>query len=391
MSVLGETHELFPDLESGPGFGIPMYESTDYSPVSVNGFQVWLSQKYSSIDHLNHDLAATFPSFNAIIPPSKDIHTEKLSSSFDHIDAAAAGTVPIYGWINDARGRTISVRVYLDGEFAGVAQTGLSRTDVSASLQSISNPNVGFHLNLNYRNIAYGIHTLEVFVISGDQAPLRMAKQALIVTDREQSPSLQLPFVTIDAQPLSSDPDLVGHLDGPVPQQSLFYNPLAELWLQFRNQVVRNYVTQYAQILAPSCIPSSKIFSHQIAPSLYGGWNRDLLAADASQQQSAAYNQGTTLYGGTAFGDAFLTMKQRLGWEKYSVSEMHPMVPLTSSQYLSMFEMHRTNGAVFVAPYYMSILGKTSSGGLFDFLISPENKVFASDRYYRAIQNAMTQ
>lgn len=392
VSVLGETHDMFPDFERGPGYGIPLHEGTDYSLVAVNGFRVWLSQKYGSIARLNSDLASSFSSFEAINPPSKDIHTELLSNYFDHIDIAAAGTLPIYGWIGDRRGRNLKVSVYLDGKLAGVARTGLSRTDVSAVYPSLANPNIGFHLDLNYRDIAYGFHTLEVFVTVGNQAPLRLAKQRLLIGDRTQGPAPEIPYLPVDAQPIGTDPDLIGRLDAPAPSQSVYYNPMAELWLLFRNEVVRAYVTRYAQLMVPSCIPSSKLFSHQLAPTLYGGWNRDLLASDASQLPNEAYQPGTTLYGGAAFGDAFLDMKQELGWTRYAVGEMHPIVALTPEQYFAMFEMHRTSGAVYVAPYYMSTLRSESlSGTLSDFLISPVNQRNASDRYYRAIQNLMSR
>lgn len=392
VSVLGETHDMFPNFETGPGYIIPMNEGTDYSPVSVNGFRVWLARKYGTIERLNSDLASSFASFEAINPPSRDIHSEVLANYFDHIDAAAAGGLPVYGWIGDARGRSLKVSVYLDGKPAGVARTGLSRTDVSAALTSLPNPNVGFHLDLNHRQLEYGFHTLEVFVTPGNQAPLRLAKQSLVVGDRVQGPAGQIQYLPVDAQPMSTDPDLIGRLDGPAPQQSIYYNPMAELWLLFRNEVVRNYVTQYAKLMVPSCIARSKLFSHQLAPTLYGGWNRDLLASDASQMPNEAYHPGTTLYGGTAFGDAFLAMKRQLGWTTYAVGEMHPIIALTPAQYFAMFELHRTNGAVYVAPYYMSTLRSESlSGTLSDFLISPVNLRNASDQYYRAMQDVMTK
>ncbi|MDP3225231.1 MAG: hypothetical protein Q8M96_19025, partial [Rubrivivax sp.] len=65
---------------------------------------------------------------------------------------------------------------------------------------------------------------------------------------------------------------------------------------------------------------------------------------------------------------------------------------LTPEQYFAMFEMHRTSGAVYVAPYYMSTMRSESlSGTLSDFLISPTNRRNSSDLYYRSIQQLMTK
>lgn len=393
VSVLGEVHDLFPNVTAGPGFTIPAYDTTDYSPSATQGFRTWLAQKYGSVFMLNNALAATFTSFDDINPPSKDIRTEQLSTYFDHIDPYAAGEVPIYGWLNDTQGRDLTVTVYLDGKQVGVAQTGLSRTDVTDALPTINEPNIGFRLNLDYRNIAYGIHTLEVLVSANGAAPLRLTKRNLVLVNRNQDTPPQIPYVDINAQGINTDASLSGNLDGPMPWASVFYNPMAQLWLEYRNQVVRNYIEQFAAIAGKSCIPKEKIFSHQITPWLTGSWNGDLLAADASKRISTQYNQGTTLYGGAVFGNAFLVMKNELGWNRYSVNEMHPIVKLAASQYLALFDMHRMAGAVFVAPYYLSIVpDRLPSGGDLDrFRIAKDNPRFGSDAYWQSMKDVMKQ
>jgi hypothetical protein len=142
-----------------------------------------------------------------------------------------------------------------------------------------------------------------------------------------------------------------------------------------------------------SCIAKDKIFSHQITAKLTGSWNGDLLAADASKLPSTQFNQGTTLYGGAAFGEAFLAMKKELGWDRYSVGEMRPVVKLDASQYLSMFDMHRTAGATFVAPYYVSIFpARLPAGSDLDrFRIAADNPRYGSDTYWQSIKDVMKQ
>jgi hypothetical protein len=390
VSVLGETHKMFPNLEAGPRYDRPMYEAGDYSPVSVAGFRVWLSQKYNGIAHLNADLGSSYRAFDEIEPPRRDIQREVLNGFFDHIDAAAAGRMAVYGWFNDSLRRAHRIDVYLDGRLHAAARMGLSRTDVTAAVPQIEDPNIGFHLDLDFRRIPPGFHRLDVVADLGVGQRFLVASRRFLIGDRLQGPAVDHPSIALDAQPLAADAALIGGLDAPVAHTAVYHNPMAELWLLFRNQVVRNYVTRYADLMVPSCIPASKIFSHQLAPTLYGGWNADLLAADTAQLPNPAHAQGTTLYGGTAFGSAFFEMKRGLGWDRYSVGEMHPLVPLAPAQYFDMFEAHRKGGAVFVAPYYMSTLtDQSTSGTLSDFLISAVNTAKASDRYYRSLQDLM--
>lgn len=394
VSVLGEVHQMYTNFFGGPGFVVPPFESTDYAPIAIRGFRTWLAQTYGSIATLNNELNADFTSFEAIYPPSKDINTEKLNSFFEHIDVYAAGNIPVYGWLHDTAGREIAISVYLDGQLRGRAQTGLSRTDVTDAVPAIRNPNVGFRMDLDFRKIEHGIHTLEVLVSPEGAAPLRLARQELVLVNRAQEQPSRIECIDANIPPMSSDSCLSGALDGPKPWAPAFYNPLACLWLTYRNLVVRNYIEGFAQIAIAGGIPKAKLFSHQVTPGLVGSWNGDLLAADASKLPSEFYNPGTTLYGGAAFGSAFLTMKKALGWDRYSVGEMHPMAALTSEEYLQMFEMHRTHGAVFVAPYFMYIGPerlRSPDNEHERFRIARDNRRLASDAYWQAIQDVMTE
>jgi hypothetical protein len=256
---------------------------------------------------------------------------------------------------------------------------------------AITDPNIGFRLNLDYRNLEPGVHTLEVLIRANEQLSIQLAKRSILIVDRRLSTPPRIAYVDTNAQPLSTDPSLSGCLDGPSDFQSACYNPLSQLWLEYRNQVVRNYIELFAEIARESGIPKEKIFSHQYSPRLYGTCNGDLVATDGSQQPSALYNQGATLYGGSAFGTAFIAMKQQFGWDRYGVNEMHPIVKLTSDEYLSLFDMHRKNGAVFVAPFYISMLpSRPKSGGDLDrFRIAPDSQRLGSNLYWQSIIDVM--
>jgi hypothetical protein len=392
VSLLGESHDLFPNFVRGPSFQVPMHDASDYSPVAVQGFRDWLKGKYLRIGALNKEIDAGFGSFDEITPPSKDIRTEALKNFFEHIDTYAAGRVPVYGWIHDDKGRPLKLSVYLDGQEKGVAATGLSRTDVLEAVPAFKDPNLGFRFDLDFRDVPFGIHTLEVRVSADGAAPVTLATRQLAIIDRKQSTPQAMPTRSGNALAMASDASLKGNLDGPEPNASAFYNPLARLWLEYRNKAVRDYVEYYASLAENSCLAKEKIYSHQITPALTGSWNGDLMAADASKLPGGSFVPGTTLYGGAAFGPAFVEMRKRLGWTHYAVNEMHPIVSLAPAQYLDMFAMHRNNGADFVAPYYLSLTPERLVSGdndLTRFKLSSTNTAYGSNAYLQSIKDAM--
>ncbi len=129
ITLLGEVHQLFPNFESGMGFGGP-YQVSDYSATSVAGFRQYLRDRYTDIAELNERLGSDYPSFEAVDPPSKDIRREPLQRYQEHMDAFAAGTIPVTGWthVPGAPGARESVAVYLDGKRIGTALVHLEST-----------------------------------------------------------------------------------------------------------------------------------------------------------------------------------------------------------------------------------------------------------------------
>lgn len=394
ISVLGEVHDMFPNFVQGPSQTLSMTQLTDYSPIARNGFHHWLQGKFTTIENLNAAIGGNFADFEHVEPPHRDANHEAVTSRFEHVDLYAAGKASIYGWLYDRIHRPVAVDVYVDGILQGEAETGLSRTDVTDASEEIGDPNVGFRFDLDYRNLAAGSHLIDVVVRPRASAALHMQRIRMTFRhDLNDTAGDVAPVVDVTKlyQSMAFDPSLMGYVDGPATDSVALYNPLARLWLEYRNIVVRNYFEYFANILTDGGIDPHIIFSHQMAPNLYGAWNSDLIALDAMQKNPARYNHGITLYGGTAFGRPVDSMAQRLGWGRYGVNEVHPIVPLEPEDYENMFEHHYRNGAAFMAPYYMSIIpDRLGSGSDLDkYLISKNNHRCGSNLYWESIVSIM--
>jgi hypothetical protein len=390
VSVLGEVHQMYSGFVDGPRYGVSVVDATDYSPTAVRGFKWWLRDRFKTVEALNKRLGSAFVSFDEVTPPSKDMHTEQVSSLLEHLDNYAAGSLPVYGWIHDKAARALNVSVRVDGAPVGEAEMGLSRTDVTDAVPAIENPNIGFKYVLDFTKLSPGPHTLDAVLKVDGTAERLIAKRAFVVGPAGKAAAAnQTPQIT----PMTADPALTGYLDGPAENTSVIFNPMALLWLEYRNFSVTRYVESFASIARDSCIPQRKIFSHQITPGLTGSWNGDLIAVDDAMRPNSLFNPGATLYGGAAFGSAFVRMKERLGWDRYGVSEMHPVTKLSSDGYRAMFEMHRKSGAVFVAPYYAVVTPNVdlSGEGLKSFLLDAKNPKAGSAAFYEAIADAVNK
>ncbi|MDD2714014.1 MAG: hypothetical protein PHU77_13940, partial [Simplicispira sp.] len=121
VTLLGELHQMFPDFESGMGFGGP-YRVSDYSPASVVGFQAFLRQEFQHIERLNRRLGTDYADFVQVQPPARDIRTEPLQRYTEHIDSFAHGSLPIAGWAfapRPAGAPPAWVHIYRNGVFIG--------------------------------------------------------------------------------------------------------------------------------------------------------------------------------------------------------------------------------------------------------------------------------
>lgn len=391
ISILGEVHQLYPDFFSGMSYKAG-FDITDYSPSARKGFKDWLRQKYPTIDAFNRAAGTRFQSFDVIEPPSRSALVDKSVDASEHIDGYAAGILPIYGWAYDPAGGRLTVRAYIDGRLSGSAPADLNRTDVPQADKSIGTPNVGWRINFDYRELTPGWHILDLAVLNEKGQEWTFGRRQFWIADPKVPTHVSPMLVDDGVDNLDQQSVIRANPDGPAPGLNLLYNPLARLWLEYRNRTVRDYYEVFAGLARKSCIPHDRIFSHQITPQLNPTWDSDLMAVDASQLPSSSYLPGSTLYGGAAFGDAFFRWKKALGWTRYSVPEMHPNFRLSRGEMESMFERHRMNGAVFVAPYFLSIVPKRINvppSDLYDYRISPDNPRYGSDTYYEAISDLM--
>lgn len=392
ITILGETHYVFPSLRAGPGDAVAAKDLTDYSPAMRQGFKDWLRGRFADVSALNEALGSRYTAFLEVEPPSRQFGVEPVASRLEHVDSYSSGRVPVYGWVHARSGGDVIVTVALNGGVVGEAKWGLSRTDVTEANASITDPNVGFRFDLDYRRLPPGRHTIDVLVRSDGGVSKLLASRTIRVISADLS-EVETPHGTSRSQDSAAeDPNLIGALDGPPAMASALHNPLAELWMAYREQVVLAYYEHFARLTASACFSSDKIYAHQILPALYGGWNDEVLAVGASQRRSALFRPGATLYGGTAFGRAFFQFKEAAGWGGYGVNEMHPLVPLSPDGYRVMFETHRLAGADFLAPYYMESLPVFDGGDALDrYLISPRNPRLASDRFHAALQRLMSE
>lgn len=97
VTLLGELHHLFPDFESGMGFGGP-YRVTDYSPASIAGFQRFLRARFGDVTALNQATGGRWARFEEVQPPSKNFRTDPGTQPWEHIDSFAHGQLAVAGW-----------------------------------------------------------------------------------------------------------------------------------------------------------------------------------------------------------------------------------------------------------------------------------------------------
>lgn len=392
ISLAGETHHMFENFQAGMGKFADI-KLTDYSDRSKAGFREWLKTKYRTIGDLNTFLSTHYTEWADIEPPSKDIHTDKLTDFSEHIDSYAHGVLPIFGWLwNDSNKPLNNIHVYVDGEFIGQADDHLNRMDVYQALDTLEEPSVGFRYDLDFSKLTPGIHEIQVVASMGNKM-YELTKQTFAYVDRNQSTPEKAAITSnnLDIEPASKLEGLRFYIDHPKSLQDVYYNPLADLWNQYRGHQVENFINYVWLQAINSGAEKSKLFSHQIPTYLNASWNTILFATDKSVSEQSSYLPGVTLYGGSADGVAAMKLFPTLNSGPYSMPEFHPQQYKSKVRTYNALMTHYNTSAVFVTPYYMSIIPefiRYSSPEHAKFLIEDKNEQYGSHYLFQSIVEA---
>ena len=392
VTLLGELHQMFPDFESGMGFG-GSYRVTDYSPASVAGFQQFLRQEFQHIDRLNRRLGANYATFAEVQPPSRDIRTEPLQRYTEHIDSFAHGSLPIAGWAfapRPAGAPPAWVHVYRNGTFIGKTPVNKGRQDVLQAKPELGDANTGWRLDMDFKRLPVGLHRIDVFL---EARPGRLqalgTRRIAIMDDRQRAPA---PLAQ-QALPASAPPDaaLQAHIDWPAEQSSYYYNPLVPLWHSFRGQQVVDYLQFFQGVVKQSCLAGTPHYTHQIIPFTNPNWDENKFAIQVSLRALPGMRLGVSLYGDATYGTAFSQWYASTGHPGYGVTEFHPLKAMNAPALQHTLNQHAARGAQFLSfflePHWQGQL-VARDANMFSF--SPENAPFGSAQLYQSAQRLLT-
>lgn len=295
VTVLGELHHLFPDFEAGMGVS-SSYQVSDYSDASVRGFRRFLQARFVKVQALNEAVGGDYGSFDQVVPPARNIRTQRLSRYQDHIDSYATGVLPISGWAhvaNNPQGEAPWVHVFVNGRHVQRVRANQARQDVFTALPSVGSADVGWRYDLDYKGFVPGMHRIDVALEPINGAPLqRLAERWVGVIGRDQ----RAPVVVAQAPlpPLAAiQPGTSFWVDTPVDQLSLYYNPLVKHWHEFRQSQVTQHLRHFADVVRRSCLGAGAVFTHQIVPFTNPGWDASRFAIDDSLGGGDGYDAGS--------------------------------------------------------------------------------------------------
>lgn len=392
VTLLGELHHLFPDFESGMGFG-GSYRVTDYSPASVAGFQQFLRQEFQHIDRLNRRLGANYATFTEVQPPSRDIRTEPLQRYTEHIDSFAHGSLPIAGWAfapRPAGAPPAWVHVYRNGTFIGKTPVNKGRQDVLQAKPELGDANTGWRLDMDFKRLPVGLHRIDVFLEARPGRLQALGTRRIAIMDDRQRPPAPL---AQQALPASAPPDaaLQAHIDWPAEQSSYYYNPLVPLWHSFRGQQVVDYLQFFQGVVKQSCLAGTPHYTHQIIPFTNPSWDENKFAIQVSLRALPGMRLGVSLYGDATYGTAFSQWYASTGHPGYGVTEFHPLKAMNAPALQHTLNQHAARGAQFLSfflePHWQGQLVARDANM---FSLSPENAPFGSAQLYQSAQRLLT-
>ncbi len=351
VTLNGETHYVFEDFHNGTGnFASPRL--TDFSDGEIAEFQAYLD---TLMQRMN---AAEIRKVDFTRNPT--------------------GYIPFSGWY-DGPG---AVSVYLDGGKIGEARMGVNRLDVmEAKGSGVKTPNSGFSYEVDAAVLTPGTHWLQA-IIEQDGKRYELGQRWITVENSARKLSFQ--FRT--PKPVAAESAgkrFRGWLDHPANELPVLYKPIARLWKHFRERQVLRYVNALGEVFRQEGFDTSRVFSYQIAPWLFGSWNPLLFGVGDDFFRKLTVLPGVSLYGGNVSNiNVFADIDPARG---YGVPEMHPQIPGGDDFIRRGLAFHRCNGAAFMAPYYFRLAKELDWDRYGKMSIAPNNPAWGSDAYYRAL------
>ncbi len=389
ITLPGELHHMFSDFESGTG-RFEDIRVTDYSAGSVAGFRAWLGNKYGDLAKLNDALGANFSSFKDVPAPSKDARRERLSTIAEHYDAYADGTLPIAGWLWDPQQRIEQLNLYVDGKLVAPVQRGLNRLDVYRALADVTQPNVGYRHDLDYRGLVAGQHLAQVVAVSNQGLHLIGQVAFGVGQTLGKRMGLTTPDGARGLRPAGQLNGVKTSLDLPKTGLAVYYNPLARDWNAYRAWQVRRFMDRIYQVVHDAGLPAHKIYSHQILPGVNSSWNSQLFAVDQTFGADTPWKAGINLYGGATDSDWVRNFIKQRQLVDYGVPEFNPQQWKRPGAHLEAMRSHYLAGARFISPYYLSAIPDryraSAANDVNAMELRADNPKDGSDQFYRAIR-----
>ncbi|MDD2926454.1 MAG: beta-galactosidase [Rhodoferax sp.] len=389
VTLPGELHQMFTDFESGTG----RYQDirvTDYSTASVAGFRRWLAEKYGNLQKFNAHHGSHFARFDDVPAPSKDIHQEPLTSFFEHYDAFADGTLPIAGWLWDPQQRIKQLDLYIDGSRVGPVPRGLNRLDVYRALADVTTPNVGYRYDLDVSRLTSGQHLAQIVASDGPR-PYLLGQVPFAVKHADNKRFLLTsPDGLKNVNSIGGLSGVKTSMDLPKAGTTVYFNPLARDWNQYRGWQVRRFMDRLYQVGREAGLPAHKIYSHQILPGVNSSWNPQLFAVEQSLEKNTPWKAGINLYGGATNSDWVRTFLSQRQLTDYGVPEFNPQQWKRPGVHLEAMRSHYLAGARFISPYYLSAVPDRYRGniqhGVNAMELRADNPKDGSDQFYQAIR-----
>lgn len=390
VALAGELHHLYDDLQARTG-DYDRLEVSDYSPGSQQDFRAFLQRRFQSLARFNEEAGTSFPSWDAVVPPDRDIRKSALRGFWQHFDSYASGFLPVFGWLDASRQEVAHIDIFVDGSFVGRAQRGINRLDVYEARRETQDPTTGFRFDVDYRAWSPGVHQLDIVAVAdngerrllGTRSVSRMSAAQTLPPWGGWSRLLN----RLRGRVRPALPTYIGAywIDHPRDQLAVFYNPFAALWQEFRERQVADFLDAVTQVALDSGFDRERIFSHQLLPELNGSWNTAALATGRVFHPGARFLAGITLYGGIATSPLLLAYAQG---RAYAVPELHPQQFKSAAVPAEVLAFHRRHCARFVSPYFMDIVPASLRPPLDAnqaMRLFPENPHKGSGAFYRAI------